>query len=56
MRVERPFCVFCDIPDAQAAPIGIEHVPEVPRAELDDMASELSGQPRSWVRRGRGQE
>ncbi len=33
---------------------GIEHVPVVPRAELDDMAAALSEQPLSWVRRERG--
>ena len=32
---------------------GIEHVPEVPRAALDDMAAALSEQPLSWVRRER---
>ena len=33
---------------------GIQHVPEVPRGELDLMAASLSGQPLSWVRRDRG--
>ncbi len=33
---------------------GIQHVPEVPRADLDAMAAALSGQPLSWVRRDRG--
>ena len=33
---------------------GIQHVPEVPRGELDVMAATLSGQPLSWVRRDRG--
>ena len=34
---------------------GIEHVPEVPRADLDDMAAALEEQPLSWVRRERGE-
>ena len=32
---------------------GIEHIREVPRAELDRMAAALSQQPPSWVRRDR---
>ena len=37
--------------DAGKIKYGIQHVPEVPRTELDAMAAALSGQPRSWVRR-----